>query len=293
MVTPENFWDLLKYGEHLTLECKKAESHVPLSVWETYSAFANTIGGTILFGVEEHRRETDLAKRFTIVNIENPQARIKDFWDTINSNTKVSISILRDTDVGTCVIDGKTIIWIEVPQADYTQKPVYINNNPISGTFKRNYEGDYHCKKFEVEAMFRDSKDDGNDGGLIEGYTMDDIDPETLKAYRIRFATWNPDHVWNKDDDKTFLTHLGGYTVDRRTKEEGLTPAGLLMFGKGLPIRDYFSNIRMDYIDKTGKVVIPYHMEWIDADNFENGFAKVYDNDHKATIIDKSGKVVQ
>lgn len=261
MVTPENFWDLLKYGEHLTLECKKAESHVPLSVWETYSAFANTIGGTILFGVEEHRRETDLAKRFTIVNIENPQARIKDFWDTINSNTKVSISILRDTDVGTCVIDGKTIIWIEVPQADYTQKPVYINNNPISGTFKRNYEGDYHCKKFEVEAMFRDSKDDGNDGGLLEGYTMDDIDPETLKAYRIRFATWNPDHVWNKDDDKTFLTHLGGYTVDRRSKAEGLTPAGLLMFGKGLPIRDYFSNIRMDYIDKTG---IVGDMRWSD-----------------------------
>ena len=261
MVTPENFWDLLKYGEHLTLECKKAESHVPLSVWETYSAFANTIGGTILFGVEEHRRETDLAKRFTIVNIENPQARIKDFWDTINSNTKVSISILRDTDVGTCVIDGKTIIWIEVPQADYTQKPVYINNNPMSGTFKRNYEGDYHCKKFEVEAMFRDSKDDGNDGGLIEGYTMDDIDPETLKAYRIRFATWNPDHVWNKDDDKAFLTHLGGYTADRRTKEEGLTPAGLLMFGKGLPIRDYFSNIRMDYIDKTG---IEGDMRWSD-----------------------------
>ena len=261
MVTPENFWDLLKYGEHLTLECKKAESHVPLSVWETYSAFANTVGGTILFGVEEHRRETDLEKRFTVVNIENPQARIKDFWDTINSNTKVSISILRDTDVGTCVIDGKTIIWIEVPQADYTQKPVYINNNPMSGTFKRNYEGDYHCKKFEVEAMFRDSKDDGNDGGLIEGYTMDDIDPETLKAYRIRFATANPDHIWNKDDDKSFLTHLGGYTVDRRTKEEGLTPAGLLMFGKGLPIRDYFSNIRMDYIDRTG---IEGDMRWSD-----------------------------
>ena len=240
---------------------QKAENRHPLSVWETYSAFANTVGGTILFGVEEHRRETVLEKRFTIVNIENPQARIKDFWDTINNINKVSISILRDTDVGTCVIDGKTIIWIEVPQADYTQKPVYINNNPISGTFKRNYEGDYHCKKTEVESMFRDSKDDGNDGGLIEDYTMDDIDLETLKAYRIRFATANPDHVWNKDDDKTFLTHLGGYTVDRRTKAEGLTPAGLLMFGKGLSIQDYFSNIRMDYIDKTG---IEGDMRWSD-----------------------------
>lgn len=261
MVTSENVRDLLKYGEHLTLECKKAESTLPNSVWETYSAFANTVGGTILFGIEEHRKEKDPAKRFTVANIENPQARIKEFWDIINNNNKVSVSILRDSDVGTCDIDGNIIIWIEIPQADYTQKPVYINNNPINGTYKRNYEGDYHCKKFEVEAMFRDSKDDGNDGGLLEGYTMDDVDSETLKAYRIRFSTWNPEHVWNKDDDKTFLTHLGGYTTDRRTKESGLTPAGLLMFGKGLPIRDYFDNIRMDYIDRTG---IEGEMRWSD-----------------------------
>ena len=261
MMTPEKIRDLLKYGERLTLECKKAESKVPNDVWETYSAFANTVGGIILLGIEEHSKETDPEKRFTIGNIVNPMERIKEFWDLIHNPNKVSIDILRDADVGTCDIDGKTIIWIEVPQADYTQKPVYINGNPMSGTFKRNHEGDYHCKKPEVETMFRDSKDDGNDGGLIEGYTMDDIDPETLKNYRIRFATWNPDHVWNKDDDKSFLTHLGGYTTDRRTKEEGLTPAGLLMFGKGLPIRDYFSNIRLDYIDQTG---IEGDMRWSD-----------------------------
>ena len=251
MVTPESLPNLLKYGEHLTLECKKAESTLPNAVWETYSAFANTVGGTILFGVEEHRKEKDPSKRFSIVNIENPSARLKEFWDAINNSTKVNINIIRDSDVGTCVIDGKTIIWIEVPQADYTQKPVYINGNPMSGTYKRNHEGDYHCKEAEIRAMFRDYNDDGIDGGLLEGYTMDDIDSETLKAYRIRFATSNPDHVWNKVDDKTFLKNLGGYIVDRRTKEEGLTTAGLLMFGKGLPIRERFDNIRMDYFDKT------------------------------------------
>lgn len=261
MITADSLRDLLKYGEKLTLECKKAESHVPNSVWETYSAFANTVGGTILFGVEEHQKEKDPEKRFTIANIENPQARLKEFWDTIHNSNKVNISILRDADVGTCVVDGKTIIWIEVPQADYTQRPVYIKGNPMSGTFKRNFEGDYHCKEAEVAAMFRDSKDDGNDGGLLDGYTMEDIDPDTLKAYRIRFATTNPDHVWNKEDDQTFLRNLGGYAIDRRTKQEGLTVAGLLMFGKGLPIREYFDNIRMDYFDKTG---IEGDMRWSD-----------------------------
>ena len=37
---------LLK-GERVTLECKRAKAEVPKSVWATYSAFANTIGGLI------------------------------------------------------------------------------------------------------------------------------------------------------------------------------------------------------------------------------------------------------
>lgn len=43
---------LLK-GERVTLECKKAKAEVPKSIWQTYSAFANTIGGLILLGVDE------------------------------------------------------------------------------------------------------------------------------------------------------------------------------------------------------------------------------------------------
>jgi len=55
--------------------------------------------------------------------------------------------------------------------------------------------------------------------------------------------------AWNQVDDKTFLRNLGGYTEDRQTGKEGLTLAGLMMFGKGLAIRDRFSNFRMDYLD--------------------------------------------
>ena len=97
--------DLLQYGEHIHLECKKAEPNLPNSVWETYSSFANTEGGVILFGVQEHLKETEPSRRFSFVSINNPEQRVKDFWNTVNSN-KVSSNILVDADVGLCNIDG-------------------------------------------------------------------------------------------------------------------------------------------------------------------------------------------
>ena len=42
---------ILATGERVMLECKKAQHSVPNSLWDTYSAFANTYGGTILLGV--------------------------------------------------------------------------------------------------------------------------------------------------------------------------------------------------------------------------------------------------
>ena len=52
---------ILATGERVTLECKKAQHSVPNSLWDTYSAFANTYGGIILLGVVEYTEEKDNA----------------------------------------------------------------------------------------------------------------------------------------------------------------------------------------------------------------------------------------
>ena len=279
MMTVQEIKELLLYGESIHLECKECRTDVPKSVWETYSAFANTHGGIVLLGVHEDLNEPDLRKRFSIKGVADATKITSDFWNTINSD-KTNVNILKDENVFTVDVDGKNVVVIDIPPADYRQRPVYINGNPVKGTFKRTYEGDYHCNEVEVKAMVRDANEHGCDGLLIEDYTMDDIDMPSLQAYRNEFAVRNPVHPFNRLGNKEFLRSLGGYAVDRKHKQEGLTLAGLFMFGKGLSIRERFDNIRMDYIDKNHLVEgqrwsdrLTYDGTW--ENNLYNFFHKV------------------
>lgn len=270
---------LIYQGEKVDIECKKAEKNVPKSAYESYSAFANTKGGYIILGVEEDKTKTNPEERFILQGIENPDKQKEDFWNTINGN-KVNVNILKDDDVFKVEGDGITLIVIHVPRAEFNMRPVYVGENPYKGTFKRNHEGDYHATEHEIRGMIRDQNPEGNDSVILEYYTMDDIDKETLRKYRQIFEIRNDGHVWNPLDDKEFLEKLGGYRKDRKTGVEGLTLAGLMMFGTGQAIREKFSNIFMDYRNETEVTVdvrwndrITYDGTW--ENNLFNFFSKV------------------
>lgn len=50
-----------RYGESADIEFKSARGGMPVSLWESYSAFANTNGGTIVLGIRQkgHAFELD------------------------------------------------------------------------------------------------------------------------------------------------------------------------------------------------------------------------------------------
>ena len=129
-----------KYKENNQIEAKKATGGLPESIWETYSAFANTSGGVILLGVEEYPD-----KSLHPVDLPEPEWLVMDFWDNIENPSKVSLNILNEKDVTIHNINGSHIIVIDVPEALPKQKPIYIGDNIISGTYRRDGDGDYRC----------------------------------------------------------------------------------------------------------------------------------------------------
>jgi len=148
-------------------------------------------------------------------------------------------------------IENKKIIIISVPRANRRNKPIYINNNPIIGTYKRFHEGDFKCAEYEVKAMITESNEKTKDQIKLEEYNINNIDKETLNDYRIRFKIHKGEsHEWNKLNDEDFLYMLNA--LDRKTKS--LTLAGLLMFGKEKDIAQILPNYFLDYREVKGNV---------------------------------------
>lgn len=250
IVTIEHIADLIRKGEGSRIEMKACGNSLPKSVWETYSAFANTRGGEILLGITEHMERIG-NDRFEITGVDDPNKIVTDFFNILHNRQKVNRSVLVDSDVRIVDINGRNVVHIYVPEADYRLKPIYINDNIQSGTYKRLNDGDRHVSADELAMMIRDSTDNA-DQQIIENYGMDDIDPETLRQYRQAFISINPGHAYAYLPDKDFLIKLGGYAVDRRHNREGLTMAGLLMCGKSIAIHDNFPRFRVDYLDLIG-----------------------------------------
>ena len=143
-----DFENLQQYRENNRIEAKEALGGLPESIWETYSAFANTDGGVILLGVEELPD-----KALHALDILDPQWLIEDFWKLVNDPAVVSANILDEEAVQIHTVDGKQIITITVPEATHAQLPVYIGGDPYKGSYRRCGEGDYRIPIEEIRIM--------------------------------------------------------------------------------------------------------------------------------------------
>ncbi len=230
-----------EYRENNRIEAKKALGGLPHSIWETYSAFANTLGGVLLLGVEEHKDQS-----LHPVDLPDPEGLVRQFWDLVNRPEKASVNILTRRHVRVETVDGNRIVAIFVPRARRQDRPVYVEGNPFTGTYRRNGEGDYRCSREEVLGMQRDAAREPQDLALLPRFGPEVLDPDSLRRYRERMESFRPGHPWLALNREDFLLQLGAL---RRDGDGALHPtaAGLLMFGYEYAILSEFPSYLLDY----------------------------------------------
>ncbi len=220
---------------------KKATGSLPKSFWETYSSFANTEGGVVVLGADE-----GLDGYPVPTGIKDVEQVRKQLWDGLNNPQRASANILADSDVTIEAWEGKSLVVVNVPRADRRVRPVFVGNNPKTGTYRRNGEGDYHVTEEAYLSLVRDSLRDPIDSVVLDEFTLEDLYDETVQAYRNRFESVRQKSPWVNVPLEVFLMRIGA--AGRSKKDHGIHPtrAGLLMFGEAWRIVHEFGHYFLD-----------------------------------------------
>ena len=234
-----DFAHLRRYRENNRIEAKRATGGLPESIWETYSAFANTMGGVILLGVVEKKD-----KSFETVDLPDPDGLASEFWKLVNDTRKASVNILTRRDIAVRRSEGRRIVAITVPRADRRDRPVYVNGDPYMGTYRRDGEGDYHCSRETVQAMMMDALEESRDARLLSYLGMESLEERTVKSYRSLMQHLRPGHPWESLPDEEFPCR----TEAARDTGHGMshpTAAGPMRFGTVLHLLVEFLQISL------------------------------------------------
>jgi ATP-dependent DNA helicase RecG len=98
--------------------------------------------------------------------------------------------------------------------------------------------------------MWADRAQEPADSRILEHFKMSDLDLSSLQQYRQRLGSHKPTHPWLDEDDKGLLTKLNGWRSCRSSGAQGVTIAGLLMFGREESLREALPQYQIDFREK-------------------------------------------
>lgn len=217
-------------------ECKRAQRGVPDDAYRTVSAFANTSGGWLVFGVSEREGQLE------ITGVDEPDKVQNDFLTVLRSgqrlNRVVAVAAHRFE------IEGKHVFAFQVPEASRADKPIYIKGD-LRESYIRRGACDERCTQSELERFLRDAAQDRYDGVTLPDIPVDCcFDLATVEWYQAQFARRNPEHP-EIADPIGFLLNWN-FIVER----DGVmlpTRAGVLLFGADRYVRQILPRPVLDY----------------------------------------------
>ena len=236
------------------IEAKRARE-IGKSVMETVIAFANEPGlggGHLLLGVDwavDAKGDT----RYWAVGIPDPDKAQRDLATQCAS----MLNVVVRPEMAVERVDGKTVLVVFVPEADVSQKPVYLQATGLpKGAFRRIGSTDQRCVDDDLWVLRGASQPlMGPDMVAIADARMDDLEPQAVAEYRRLRALANPqaeELAYNNADMLEALSAVRRVGADLKP-----TLAGLVLFGKPLALRRLFPALRIDYVRVVGT-------QWVD-----------------------------
>jgi len=237
-MTKDELLTRLKGYEWTDFECKKAHRDVPKDAYATVSAFANTQGGWLLFGVSENAGELEVTgidpKAFDRVQ--------NDFLSTLRGGQKLNHIISAEPHV--YELEGKRILAFYIPELPRHQKPVYLKSDPRE-TYIRRAASDERVTDAELQRFLRDNAMRPWDAEAIDDMDVTRcFDEETISWYRQQFYRRDPEQ--RQIDDAVAFLREWNFIVEQ---DGSMLPtrAGVLLFGIDNAVRQLLPRPVLDY----------------------------------------------
>ncbi|MFC1584568.1 RNA-binding domain-containing protein [Fibrobacterota bacterium] len=211
------------------IEFKSAQNDVPRSAYETVSAFSNTGGGSLVFGVKDDNGQFEVIGVIQIDRIQNA------FLSTLRSSSKTNHIV--EVQESSLEIDGKTLLVFYIPEAQRKQKPVFLDGD-LRRSFLRKGGCDVRCTQEEINRFLRDAADKTYDTQVQDVNPEKCFDEKSLQWYRKRYSGLNEGR-YEELSDIEFLLHWG--LIVEQSDKILPTNAAILLLGNGASLRQILS----------------------------------------------------
>ena len=253
-MTQDELIELLRRHEWRDVEFKEAQRRVPRDAYETVSAFANTEGGHLVFGVRKSDREMEIVGVLDIDKVQN------EFLSTLRQPDKISAAIDIVEELHTQ--DDSNLLIFYVPEVHRSDKPVFLNGD-IRRAFVRSGGCDVRCSDQERNRFLIDAAAQRPDGHPVDCDPSTAFDADSVRWYRFVYEGTPGNRSYGELSDTHFLAEMG-LLVNRRND----TPPDYRAF------RESMVNllIHQDYSDHSRKAVIRHYTDqtvfWNPGDAF-------------------------
>jgi ATP-dependent DNA helicase RecG len=230
----ESLKKIISSGESITVEFKESKKKLNKDVYDSVCAFLNRHGGHLFLGVKDNgdivgvdKDAVDQLKKDFVTSLNNPQ--------TLNPAFYLAVEDVE--------IDGKTILYINVPESSQ----VHRCKGKI---FDRNEDGDFDITNNTnlVSGLYMRKQATYTENRIFPYADMDELEDELFTRVRKTVGNLKPGHPWVSMDNIELLKSAGMYLKDQSTGEQGITLAGILIFGSELMIQTALPHYRTDAI---------------------------------------------